>query len=48
VIGGSTFLGVSIFVGVSLPSGFFSSSLQLKQNTETTTNADKIFLIAFL
>jgi hypothetical protein len=48
VIGGSTFTGVSIFVRVSLPAGFFSSSLQLKHTTSTINNGDKFFLIAFL
>jgi hypothetical protein len=45
--GGSTFTVASDFVGLSLPAGFFSGSLQLKNKTGNSA-ANKIFFIALL
>jgi hypothetical protein len=45
--GGRTFIGVSALEAVSLPAGFFSGSLQLKNITGNSV-ANKIFFIAIL
>jgi hypothetical protein len=45
--GGSTFIGASAFEGVSLPAGFFSGSLQLKNITGNNVT-NRIFFITNL
>jgi len=45
--GGSTLTVASDFVGISLPAGFFSGSVQLENKTGNNA-ANKILFIAFL